>query len=218
MVGKTESASSQRPSSSSNPIGQRLRQLRRGQNLTLRALAQQVGVTGSLISQIETGQVNPSVDTLYGLAGALGVPATCFFETAEQHARHGTRGENTVNDFVVHPDDRRCIELANGVTWHSLLPTERSDLEFCEVCYPPGSVSAPTMEQHTGYHCLVVLEGTLTVQLSFMDYRLVAGDSIAFQATSPHQLRNEGPKPVRAVLVLMQRAPSASPANPTTSS
>lgn len=173
--------------------------------MTLRGLAEKVGVTGSLVSQIENGQANPSVDTLYGLADALGVPATCFFETAEQHAAHGETVAPAAHSPVVRTADRRCLELANGVTWQSLLPNEEPGFEFCEVRYPPGSFSAQAMEQHSGRHSLVVTEGKLTVQLAFQSHRLAAGDSITFDASMPHQLRNEDPEPVRAILTLRQR-------------
>ena len=151
------------------------------------------------------------MDTLYGLAEALGVSATCFFETAEQHAGHGQTGDSALGSPVVRPLERRCIELANGVIWQSLLPAEEPGFEFCEVHYPPGSFSAKTMEQHSGLHCLVVAEGTLTVQLAFTTHHLAAGDSIAFDAGLPHQLRNEGHERVRAVLTLLQRPGAASP-------
>ena len=54
-------------------MGDRLRQARRARGLSLRGLAEVVGVSPSLISQVETGRAKPSVNTLYALATELGV-------------------------------------------------------------------------------------------------------------------------------------------------
>jgi transcriptional regulator with XRE-family HTH domain len=52
-------------------IGDRVRRIRQTQGLSMRGLAQKVGVSPSLISQIERGQVSPSFSTLKSLGRAL---------------------------------------------------------------------------------------------------------------------------------------------------
>jgi transcriptional regulator with XRE-family HTH domain len=54
-------------------MGERLRKARRARGLSLRGLAEVVGVSPSLISQVETGRAKPSVNTLYALANELGI-------------------------------------------------------------------------------------------------------------------------------------------------
>jgi len=206
-----ESSSGRRVSLPENLIGQRLRQARQERKLSLRSLAAKVGVTGSLLSQIETGQVNPSVDTLYALAEGLGVRTCYFFERDEQHNQHAEAAGDLGDGLIVHTENRRSIRLARGVIWESLLPAEEPQFEWCEVRYPPGSISADTMERHGGRHYLMVLEGRLTVQLTFVDYYLEPGDSMAFDATVPHQLRNEGSELVRALVAVLQQSQIGSP-------
>ena len=46
-------------------LGDRLRTAREAYGISLRELARRVGVSASLISQIETGKVHPSVSTLF---------------------------------------------------------------------------------------------------------------------------------------------------------
>jgi transcriptional regulator with XRE-family HTH domain len=60
-------------------VGERLRKARRDRKVSLRALAEQAGTSASLLSQIETGKVNPSVMTLQNVATALGLPVRHFF-------------------------------------------------------------------------------------------------------------------------------------------
>lgn len=54
--------------------------------MSLRGLAQLVDVTPSLISQIETGKINPSVASLYAIANALDVPMDAFFTVDDAEA------------------------------------------------------------------------------------------------------------------------------------
>lgn len=60
-------------------VGARMRALREERAMSLRALARLIDVTPSLISQIETGKINPSVSSLYAIANALDVPMDVFF-------------------------------------------------------------------------------------------------------------------------------------------
>ena len=62
-------------------VGQRIRQCRQSQPLTLKQLANRAGKSVSLISQIELGKSAASVSTLNDLSNALGVKLTYFFET-----------------------------------------------------------------------------------------------------------------------------------------
>lgn len=60
-------------------VGAKMRALREAKKISLRALARRVDVTPSLISQIETGKINPSVSSLYAIANALDAPMDAFF-------------------------------------------------------------------------------------------------------------------------------------------
>ena len=73
-------------------IGPRIRAERTRQELTIRALADNIGVSSSLISQIETGKSQPSVSTLYAITSALGLPIEELFdETSEVGPRRDRR-------------------------------------------------------------------------------------------------------------------------------
>ncbi|MER6159214.1 XRE family transcriptional regulator [Streptomyces sp. NPDC001868] len=62
------------------PVGARIRQARLARGMSLRALAREVGVSPSLVSQIETGKSQPSVSTLYAITTALSISVESLFD------------------------------------------------------------------------------------------------------------------------------------------
>src|SRR5438552_141093 len=98
----------------SSAIGPRLRQAREHKNMSVRGLARYVGVSPSLVSQIERGRVMPSVGTLYSIANELGLVVDDLF-SGVQRSRKSDRGEMAVAD-VVNPvlksGQRKVIKLA----------------------------------------------------------------------------------------------------------
>ncbi len=60
-------------------VGERLREARQRRGVSVRSLARELGVSASLISQIETGKSQPSVSTLYAMTTALGISVEDVF-------------------------------------------------------------------------------------------------------------------------------------------
>src|SRR5436305_11275336 len=80
-------------------IGPKLRQAREYKNMSVRGLARYVGVSPSLVSQIERGRVMPSVGTLYSIANELGLVVDDLF-TGAQPRRRSERPDMAVADVV----------------------------------------------------------------------------------------------------------------------
>ncbi len=192
-------------------IGRRMRLVRTEQGLSLRALASRADVTASLLSQIETGRVNPSVETLFAVAQALDTPVAFFF--GHDGARSALERPTTGSGQILRREGRSRIRLEHGVSWESLMPTEEDGLEFMEIHYPPGAVSSPRLQRHGGRDYGVVVKGRLTVRLAFSEHLLETGDSVVFDATTPHQLRNDtDSETVATWLVLERNTPVRGPA------
>lgn len=203
-------------------IGKRLRAARENQNLSLRDLAARVDVSASLLSQIENGRSNPSVNTLYRIAVELSLPMDYFFvvnqAAAEESASDRTAsearvehvaqsnvfddGEETVAAPVLRAPGRPAIELNGGVTWTRLTADAEQAIEFLEITYAAGAQSGERMSRHAGREFGLIVEGTLTLELSFERYEMGPGDSIIFDSETPHRLSNNGDTPVRAFWVV----------------
>lgn len=61
-------------------FGEKLRQVREHKGYTLKVVAQQAGVSESLVSQIERNHVSPAIDTLLALADVLDINLEYLFE------------------------------------------------------------------------------------------------------------------------------------------
>jgi transcriptional regulator with XRE-family HTH domain len=195
-------------------MGGRLRAARQARDLSLRDLAQRLGVSPSLISQIETGRANPSVSTLYAIATELDVSIDEVLFNDRRSSPIADRSEQPAAESLLQRSDtRRSIRLASGVVWERLTPLSEPDVEFLYVTYEVGGASSPedAFQRHSGHEWGYVLEGSLDVRIGFDDYILEPGDAISFDSTVPHRLANAGDRPVHAIWFVLGRVPAAQP-------
>ena len=129
-------------------------------------------------------------------------------------APEATAGADTPrSDGVVQRGcDRRIIDLATGVRWERLTPGADDRVDFLEVIYSPGGHSTDERRplRHEGREYGLILSGTLRANVGFETYELKAGDSIAFDSSTPHEYWNTTDDHVHAVWVVMHPAPGLS--------
>ena len=106
-------------------LGSRLREERERARISQRELARRLGVSASLISQIESGQSKPSVSTLYAIVTELDVSLDDVFRVHDDElsiaTAVGAESESAVVARpVVHPTERHVVELDSGVIWERL--------------------------------------------------------------------------------------------------
>lgn len=196
-------------------MGDRLRRARTSRGLSLRAVAKRLGVSASLISQVETGRANPSVNTLYALASELGVSLDeLLFVDAAPTAPVTTESpepdvadDPLPHDPVQRATSRASIRLGSGVLWERLTTESLRNVDFLLVTYEVGGASSPenAFQRHHGQEWGYVLTGTLHVNIGFEEFILGPGDSITFDSAVPHRLSNRGLEPVRAVWFVLGR-------------
>jgi transcriptional regulator with XRE-family HTH domain len=195
-------------------MGERLRSARLGRSLTLRELAQRLGVSPSMISQIETGRASPSVSTLYAIANELDVSLDELLFN-DRRATAGPLDEKATSaerPLLQRRDSRKRIRLASGVVWERLTPLSDPDTEFLYVTYEVGGASSAETEfqRHAGHEWGFVLEGRLEVRVGFEEHILEPGDAVSFDSTIPHRLANAGDEPVHAIWFVLGRTPAGS--------
>ncbi len=206
-------------------LGEQVSACRKRRQLKVSELARLVGVSPSLISQIERGYSQPSVSTLFALSQALDVPVDTFFvregkavdapptvsaETGEHWLSpdfedateaHGQGGQYR----VVRANSRDTINIEGGVRWERLLPNAVPDVDFLEMVCAPGVQSTKDLYRHPGSEMVLVLSGELEITVGFDTYKLSVGDSLHFLSSTPHRYVNPSDEvEARAVTVVLR--------------
>jgi transcriptional regulator with XRE-family HTH domain len=206
------------------PVGEALRKHRQEAGMSLRALAREVGVSPSLISQIEHDKATPSVATLYGIVSELGISLDeLFFDNPRGAAAPGpsprradSGNERTPSSHwrapsegpVLRAGNRLSLMLATGVRWERLTASHDPGVEFLYCTYPVGGESCPAddLMSHNGSEYGIVLEGRCGATVGEDYYELEKGDSIAFDSRTPHRIWNlGGDRPMLAIWTVVGR-------------
>ena len=195
-------------------VGKRIRALREDSNLSLREFSRRLGISASAVSQIETGKSRPSVNTLYAVMNELGLSVDDLFSPfgpaglpAPERSRPSATKTTVSEDAVQRSDSRAGIELESGMRWERLTPGPDREVDFIHVVYDVGGSSSHDgrLIRHPGREYGVVLAGTIEVALGFETHRLKQGDSIRFDATVPHLVRNVGDRPAQCIWCVLGR-------------
>ena len=209
-------------------VRQSLSHRRRELGLSMSELARQVGVSPSMVSQIERGQTLPSVATLFALAAALGATVDTFFTTPggaegrpDRHApvssplpapapsSTSTSTGGLEHRYVVRRGNRPTIDIHGGVRWERLTPTSLDEVEFLELVYQPHAQSDDKLYRHPGIEMVLVLEGRFDIYIGFERYELLVGDSIQFPSSLPHRYVNPADQIARAVTTIVRDSVAA---------
>lgn len=164
-------------------VGSNLRRLRQERGLSLEKLSRLCGVSRAMLGQVELGQSAPTINVLWKISTALGVPFSALIGSKQssgptvlraEHAKVLSSQDGSFRSRALFPfDEPRRVEFYEL----KLAPRgeERAD------AHPPGTVEN-----------LVVSTGTVELELESVREQLRRGDAIVFNADVPHVYRNLG--------------------------
>ncbi|HEX9446582.1 MAG TPA: cupin domain-containing protein [Dongiaceae bacterium] len=169
-------------------LGQQLRVLRKGRNLSLVELADRTGLSIGNISQIERGVSSPSVRSLKKLGEALNISVGDLFQETDLPPAAEI-------NYIVRRKTRPLLKLgATGVQKELLTPTTPGALQMLMVTIKPGGSSGPDHYTHRGEESGLVLAGVLELWIEDECFILEEGDTFRFKSTQPHRFANAGAK------------------------
>ena len=170
-------------------IGNKIKDLRNRNGLTQQELADRTELTKGFISQLERGQVSPSIVTLLDLIECLGTTASEFFkETEEEHVVFSEEG------FFEKVD-----EAGNSIQW--IVPTaQKYQMEPLLVVVQPHQ-SLEEDKPHDGEEFGYLISGRLKLYLGEEVYSVKAGESFYYPAKRRHRIENSGSKPAKFIWV-----------------
>jgi transcriptional regulator with XRE-family HTH domain len=178
-------------------LGQRIKALRAERQLQQRQLAEKAGLTPSMLSQIESGRLTPSLHTLGKVAGALGVPIATLFEAAPDGRLHVSR----MREYPVVSFD------GTSEKWHvlgaglfkgkiravvSTLGARAKGVKTDKVILDPGQMKL-----------FYVIDGKVALNYNGERHVLESGDSAYLDGGTAHGWENVGAKTAKVLWVIL---------------
>ncbi len=176
-------------------VGSRIRAIRKEHGLTLEDLSLKCGVSKSMLSQIETESVNPTIATVWKIAGGLSI---------EFHALLEGKEEPSGTIHLTRRKDATILDLVDGkVHLIVLSPLEMvDDLEMYLLQMDAGAILESRPHHPGTEEYLTVLEGELEVTVGKHTELLGPEDYIIYAADVPHIIRSAGNGSARAHLTV----------------
>ena len=161
-------------------IAMNLKQLRTERNLTLGQLAKESGVSKAILSDMEKGESNPTINTIIKVSKGLNVPYSRLMEGVEPESTLVRRQETVMQANENHHYRIFC--------YFTTSPTRNFELFRVEL--DPNSSNASIAHPPKSQEYLYVLEGELTLETETASYTLHPGDSLGFASSVPHTYHN----------------------------
>lgn len=173
-------------------VGMRIRSLRKSRRLSIRALAELSGLSVNTLSLVENGKTSPSVNTLQQLAKSLNLPIVAFFENNKPR----------IQVVYQKAGDRQQIAFPQGQMARLNTGIPSTTYEPFVTKLEAGAHSGDTPVTYPGREFIYCLEGHITYFIADNVYPLAPGDSLIFDARTPHIWRNTASTGSSALLII----------------
>lgn len=161
-------------------IGNKLRDIRNKRNVSLDEVSKLTGVSKAMLGQIERGQSNPTVSTLWKIATGLKVSFSFFID------------ENQDDLKVIDQNDiSPIIEDSSRMKLYPIFPFDANkgfEIFTIELELGCDHISTPHNDGVEEY--IIVTEGQIEISIDDKKFTLQKGNSIRFMANRPHKYKN----------------------------
>ncbi len=182
---------------SSYSLAKKLRQLRLKKKISLVDLGKHTGLSASMLSQLETGKMIPTLPTLARIALVFDVGLDHFFDDRRRSKQFiVTRADDRMR-FPERPDYAKpayffeCLAYSSQGKWLQAYLAE----------FPRREIEEVKEHFHEGSELLFVLDGQIAVRYQEEDHILRSGDSVYFDSSEPHSYRGVAKQGGKAVVV-----------------
>lgn len=169
-------------------LGNKIRSIRKSQDLKLNDIAEKSGLSVSYISQLERDLVEPSLSSLKKIASALNTPVYLLIDDLES------------DNLLVRKEDRPTMLFSSSDTKFEIVSTRSSGDNFepkmlmVEFFIPPETEDSENYVSHEADELILLLEGEVEIIYGESVYTLHEGDSMYIQQNVPHKIVNKSDK------------------------
>ena len=166
--------------------------LRRKKNLSQNQLANTAGIPRSTLTNIESGDGNPSLSNLLKVSAALGVSIE---ELLSRPRRDCT--------LITEENVPRQLRSGGKVCIYKMLPDKLKGLEIDKLEFHPHALMAGKPHLAGTKEYLTVLSGEISVIIDAEEYLVKEGDVFAFPGNQLHSYRNKSGRKSIAISVVV---------------
>lgn len=162
-------------------VGNNIKNIRTNKGFMLKEVAEKCSISSSMLSQIEKGTANPSLNTIREIANVLDVPLFKFFMEPEKEE----------NNISILKKEKRKIMCSKNLTYELLSPDVDTALECMKmVLHKNGSESSSIPKSHKGEEVAILLKGKVKITIENQSVIMEQGDSVHIPALKPHKWTN----------------------------
>ncbi|EHJ02238.1 helix-turn-helix domain protein [Clostridium sp. DL-VIII] len=161
-------------------IGNKLKYIRSKRNLSLDELSKLTGVSKAMLGQIERGQSNPTVSTLWKIATGLKVSFSVFIDESNDEL-------NIIDQEDIIP----IIEENSKMRLYPIFPFDISKgFEIFTIELESGCIHPSTPHNDEVEEYILVTQGEIEMIIDNKSFRLKKGNSLNFKANKSHTYKN----------------------------
>lgn len=175
--------------SNENFVGIKIKELRSNIGMSAKDLANSAQISVGMLSQLENGSTQGSVETLRKIAKVLNTTLAQLFTNDQDITNKEINDESF---YVVRAENRKKISFPDPLyNCELLVPDLQGDIEFVLVNLEPNRITEDIIP-HTkgGEECNYILSGEIVVTLNDKEFSLTQGDCIRFNPDIPHKIEN----------------------------
>ena len=173
-------------------LANNLKSIREDRNLSLDKLSEMTSVSKSMLRQIEIGQSNPTIATIWKIANGLKIPFTELLKDQPQ--------DITMRAFKSDPP---LLGETAGYRLYPLIafnPERAFETYYVEI--EPGTVLDAEPHQGNAEEHVFVLHGRIIVSVAEEQFIVDQENFISFQANCVHQYQNIGDELAVAIMLI----------------
>jgi len=161
-------------------IGMQLKKIRKERSLSLDDVAKATDVSKAQLAQIEKGEANPTVSTLWKIAAGLKISFSSLLQPPKTFFQKYSVDPTT---YVSEEDGKYRV--------YSIIPYDpERGWEFYKIEMDPGVTHKSEPHTEGVEETVTVIAGQAVVQCGDMRESLTEGETLLFSANQPHQYEN----------------------------
>ena len=162
-------------------VGAIIKRIRIEKGLLLKDVAEKCEISSSMLSQIEKGNANPSLNTIKSIAQALEIPLFKFFIEPEKE-------DITIN--ILKRGERKIINTKK-IRYELLSPEGSTNIECMKMFFTEkGAETSIEPMANKGEEIAVLLSGKVKITIGNQFCEMEPGDSVYIPALKPHKWTN----------------------------